>query len=66
MYTVVRKEGKIFVVDVDNKPVYASVEDAYIIHRGDVLGSEQVVVSRVKDLKDDQLLLAIAKVVKLS
>jgi hypothetical protein len=66
MYTIVRKEGKVLVLDADSKPVYVSPEDAYLIHHGDVLGTEQIVVSRVKDLKDDQLLLALAKVVKLA
>jgi len=65
MYTVVKREGKILVLDADERPVFTSSEDGYIVWRGKVAGSEDVLVSRVKDLSDTQLLTAIAKAVKL-
>ena len=60
-----RKEGTIFIVDGNDKPVYASLENGYLIQKRNVLGNDQLVVSKVKDLTDDQLLLAVANSKKL-
>ncbi len=65
MYTVVRKDQKIMIVDHAGRPVFTSPEDGLIVHRGNVLGTEQLVVSKVKELKDEDLLLAVATAVKI-
>ena len=57
VYTVERKEGKIFVRDVNGKVVYGSSDEGFIIY---TQGNGEAQVSKVKDLSDTQLLKAIA------
>jgi hypothetical protein len=62
MYRVERSNGKVLIRDWDNKLVYSSTDDAYIIYNRAV---NDITVEQVKDLKDHELLMALAQSVKL-
>jgi len=61
MYKVVKKDGKTFVVDANDKVVYASPNDGYVIYKSE-MGAQ---VAKVSDMTDIQLLAALANVIKL-
>lgn len=61
MYQIERKDGRVIVRKGESAKFNAS-EDSYLIFRGDD-GSQQV--SKVKDLTDVQLLLALANAIEL-
>jgi hypothetical protein len=63
MYKVVKKDGKTFVIDVNEKVVYASQNDGYLIYK--LSGSDKVVVEKVSDMTDQALLMGLANAVKL-
>ena len=61
MYRVEKLDGKVIVRDAEGHAVYSAPEDSYLVHRE----STGVKVSRVKDLPDAQLLLALVNLVKI-
>jgi hypothetical protein len=64
MYKVKREDGNVKVFDEDGREVYAGDAQSFIIYRSD---SKDTVldVSKIKDLSDDKLLLALATAVRL-
>ncbi|MGO8985512.1 MAG: hypothetical protein ACLQFM_12065 [Terriglobales bacterium] len=59
MYKIAKKDGKILVVDANDKVVYTSSSDGYIVYKSD-LGAE---VAKVSDMSDFKLLFALANVI---
>jgi hypothetical protein len=59
MYTIRIDKGTISILDMNGKPVYFSEDDAFIIQKTD-MGMK---VEKVKNLTDEQLLMAVANAV---
>lgn len=60
MYQIERKDGKV-IIRRDGKLVYSDSDDSYVIYHQ----KDDLKVSRVRDLKDNDLLLALATMVEL-
>jgi hypothetical protein len=61
MYTIERKDGFVEVKDSDGKIVYKASTDSFMIYKQQDL----IQVARIKELKDENLLIALATAVKL-
>ena len=64
MYKVERKDGRVIVVDWNDKPVYSASDESYIIYKPGVTANPTAV--RLKALTDDQVLTALATAITLS
>ena len=65
MYEIERKENRV-IIRVGTKPVYSGAMESFLVYKEGSPGSAPFVkVSKVKDLTDEQLLLALANVVEL-
>jgi hypothetical protein len=61
MYTIERKDGFVEVRNSDGKTVYKASTDSYMIYKL----SDAIQVAQVKELKDPDILIALATAVRL-